>query len=229
MISNLSNQYAVEIHRLVKSYDEGRVPALRGVDISFPKGCFTALAGPSGSGKTTLLNLIGALDVPDEGEVIIDGKNLESLNEKERTALRRNRIGFIFQTFNLVPVLTACENVELPLEIMTGYTKATRRQAALSILKLVGLEGMEHRFPNKLSGGQQQRVAVARALVKNPVVVLADEPTANLDGKTGKSIVDLMKQMRDEYSTSFVLSTHDPRVIDRAETLIELVDGRIKS
>jgi len=167
--------------------------------------------------------------VPDAGSVIFDGSELESLSEKERTALRREKIGFIFQQFNLVPVLTACENVELPLEILPGYTRDSRRRAAMDILRQVGLEGMEHRMPNELSGGQQQRIAVARALVKKPVVVLADEPTANLDGETGRAIVDLMSEMRDTFKTAFVLSTHDPRVIDRTETVIRLVDGRIEA
>ncbi|MDP8239990.1 MAG: ABC transporter ATP-binding protein [Candidatus Hatepunaea meridiana] len=218
----------VETQNVIKNYDNGRVQALRGVDVTIHQGCFLAFAGPSGSGKTTLLNLIGALDVPDEGTVIVGGENLKSLSEKERTALRRVKIGFIFQQFNLVPVLTACENVELPLEILPGYTKSSRRDAALNILKQVGLTGKEHRLPNKLSGGEQQRVAVARALVKKPVIVLADEPTANLDSETGKAIVDLMKQMRDEYNTSFILSTHDPRVMERTEAIFRLVDGRIE-
>ena len=225
----MTEKTVIETHDVKKTYDSGRVQALRGVDISLFAGSFTALAGPSGSGKTTLLNIIGALDVPDAGSVIFDGSELESLNEKERTALRREKIGFIFQQFNLVPVLTACENVELPLEILPGYTRDSRRRAAMDILRQVGLEGMEHRLPNELSGGQQQRIAVARSLVKKPVVVLADEPTANLDGETGRAIVDLMSEMRDTFKTAFVLSTHDPRVIDRTETVIRLVDGRIEA
>lgn len=225
----MTEKTVIETHDVKKTYDSGRVQALRGVDISLFAGSFTALAGPSGSGKTTLLNIIGALDVPDAGSVIFDGSELESLSEKERTALRREKIGFIFQQFNLVPVLTACENVELPLEILPGYTRDSRRRAAMDILRQVGLEGMEHRMPNELSGGQQQRIAVARALVKKPVVVLADEPTANLDGETGRAIVDLMSEMRDTFKTAFVLSTHDPRVIDRTETVIRLVDGRIEA
>ena len=219
----------VEVINVKKSYNNGQVKALQDVSLSISLGSFTALAGPSGSGKTTLLNLIGALDVPDQGSVIINGQTLESLTDKERTALRREKIGFIFQQFNLVPVLTARENVELPLEILPGYSKSARRDAAMEILKQVGLEDKERRLPAELSGGEQQRVAVARALVKKPVFVLADEPTANLDGKTGKVIVDLMKEMRDTFNTAFILSSHDPRVIDRAETLIRLVDGRLDS
>ena len=219
----------VEVIDVKKSYNNGQVKALQDISLSISPGSFTALAGPSGSGKTTLLNLIGALDVPDQGSVIVDGQTLESLTDKERTALRREKIGFIFQQFNLVPVLTARENVELPLEILPGYSKSTRRDTAMEILKQVGLEDKERRLPAELSGGEQQRVAVARALVKKPVFVLADEPTANLDGKTGKVIVDLMKEMRDTFNTAFILSSHDPRVIDRAETLIRLVDGRLDS
>jgi len=229
MAANNNSKTIIKTSKVWKSYDNGRVTALRGIDIDIPLGSFTALAGPSGSGKTTLLNLIGALDVPDKGTVIVAGQNLEHLNDRERTQLRREKIGFIFQQFNLVPVLTACENVELPLEILPDYTRASRREAAMSILKRVGLKGMEHRLPNELSGGQQQRIAVARALVKKPVVMLADEPTANLDGETGGAIVDLMKEMRDTLDTVFILSTHDPRVMDRAETLIRLVDGQVES
>ncbi len=219
----------VEVINVKKSYNNGQVKALQDISLSISSGSFTALAGPSGSGKTTLLNLIGALDVPDQGSIIVDGQTLESLTDKERTTLRREKIGFIFQQFNLVPVLTARENVELPLEILPGYSKSARRDAAMEILKQVGLEDKERRLPAELSGGEQQRVAVARALVKKPVFVLADEPTANLDGKTGKVIVDLMKEMRDTYNTAFILSSHDPRVINRAETLIRLVDGRLDS
>ena len=204
------------------------VIALRGVDLEIEKGAFAALAGPSGSGKTTLLNMIGALDIPDSGTVTVDGRRLDKLNEQERTYLRREKIGFIFQEFNLVPVLTARENVQLPLEILPGYDHSARRKAAEEMLQLVGLAGMEDRLPKELSGGQQQRVAVARALVKRPPIVLADEPTANLDGETGMAVVDLMKEMRDELGTAFILSTHDPRVIDRSESLIRLVDGRVE-
>lgn len=224
----MNDSTVIETFNIEKSYDNGQVQALRGVSLKILQGGFIALAGPSGSGKTTLLNLIGALDVPDKGNVKVDGQNLENLNERERTALRREKIGFIFQQFNLVPVLTALENVELPLEILTGYTRASRRQIASDMLRQVGLGGLENRLPSELSGGQQQRIAVARALVKKPVVVLADEPTANLDGETGKAVVDLMKQMQRELDTAFILSTHDPRVMERTETLIRLVDGRIE-
>ncbi len=223
------NNLVVHARNVVKTYDEGRVRALDGVDLDVPKQAFLTLAGPSGSGKTTLLNMIGALDVPNSGHVEIEGHVLEGMDEGKRTRLRRERIGFIFQQFNLVPVITAQENVELALEILPGYTRESRRKTAFEMLKLVGLEDMVNRLPNRLSGGQQQRVAVARALVKRPPIVLADEPTANLDGETGVAIVDLMKKMRDELGTAFILSTHDPRVLDRVESHIEMVDGRISS
>lgn len=223
----MDNNLVVQVTDIVKTYEEGRVRALAGVSLDIASGAFTGIAGPSGSGKTTLLNIIGALDVPDKGTVMIEGRNLESLNETKRTAIRREKIGFIFQQFNLVPVLTAHENVELPLEILPGYKSSDRKKAALEMLKLVGLEGLENRFPNKLSGGEQQRVAVARALVKKPALILADEPTANLDTENGMAIVDLMKKMRDERGTAFILSTHDPRVIERVDVLVKMIDGRI--
>ena len=223
----MSQQPIISLTNVKKSYNRGQVKALQDIDLSIPPRCFLALAGPSGSGKTTLLNIIGALDVPDEGTVVVDGRRIEELDEKDRTRLRRERIGFIFQQFNLVPVLTARENVELPLEILPGYTKAERRQTAMDILEKVGLGGKTDRLPSELSGGEQQRVAVARALVKKPVFVLADEPTANLDGKTGQIIVEIMKQMRETLGTAFILSTHDQRVIRQTETVVRLVDGRI--
>ncbi|MDP8205979.1 MAG: ABC transporter ATP-binding protein [Candidatus Electryonea clarkiae] len=223
----MENNLVVQAKDVVKTYDEGRVQALNGVNLDVVSASFIALAGPSGSGKTTLLNIIGALDIPDSGSVGIEGRNLESMKEKERTTLRRERIGFIFQQFNLVPVLTARENVELPLEILPGFDRAARKKTALEMLSLVGLEGLENRFPNKLSGGQQQRVAVARALVKSPAIILADEPTANLDSENGMAIVDLMKKMRDELGSAFILSSHDPRVLERVERVVQLVDGRI--
>lgn len=219
----------VEVRDVEKLYQQGRVRALRGVSLDVPERAFLALAGPSGSGKTTLLNLIGALDVPDRGTVRVADRALEHLDELARTRLRRERIGFVFQQFNLVPVLTAVENVELPLEILPGTTRASRRKTALEMLERVGLEGLEHRLPSELSGGQQQRVAVARALVKRPRLVLADEPTANLDGDSGAAIIDLMRQMRDQLDTAFIFSTHDPRLLDQAEIVIRLVDGCVAS
>lgn len=225
----MNDHPVVEVKDVVKTYQGGRVRALRGVSMEVPQKAFLALAGPSGSGKTTLLNLIGALDIADSGSVIVADHPLDNLNERERTRLRRETIGFIFQSFNLVPVLTAVENVELALEIIAGTTKTSRRKAAMDMLGRVGLAGMEERFPNELSGGQQQRIAVARALVKHPALVLADEPTANLDGETGGAIIDLMKKMRDELGTAFLFSTHDPRLLERTESILNLEDGCIRS
>lgn len=219
----------VHIENVTKEYQGGKVHALRGVSLDVPQHAFLALAGPSGSGKTTLLNMIGALDLPDSGVVIVADHDVAKLNEKQRTRLRRETIGFVFQSFNLVPVLTAVENVELPLEIIAGTTRDSRRKSAMDMLERVGLKGMEHRFPNELSGGQQQRIAVARALVKHPALVLADEPTANLDGESGSAIIDLMKVMRDQLGTAFIFSTHDPRLLERTETVITLEDGCIRS
>ncbi|MBD3167376.1 ATP-binding cassette domain-containing protein [bacterium] len=221
------NNLVVRVRDVVKTYQDGLVRALRGVSLDIPAGSFLTLAGPSGSGKTTLLNLIGALDVPTEGTITLIGRDLASLDEKQSTILRRENIGFIFQDFNLVPVLTARENVELPLEILSGWTKQSRRDAAMDILDKVGIADMANRLPKELSGGQQQRVAIARALVKKPPIVLADEPTANLDGKTGVAVIDLMKRMRDEIGTAFITSSHDPRVIERSETDVRLIDGQI--
>ncbi|MFH0883422.1 MAG: ABC transporter ATP-binding protein [bacterium] len=219
----------VHVENVVKNYQGGKVRALRGVSLEVPQRAFLALAGPSGSGKTTLLNIIGALDQPDAGIVIVADHDITKLDEKQCTRLRRETIGFVFQSFNLVPVLTAVENVELPLEILAGTTRDSRRKAAQDMLERVGLMGMNDRFPNELSGGQQQRVAVARALVKHPALVLADEPTANLDGESGSAIIDLMKQMRDQLGTAFIFSTHDPRLLERTETIITLEDGCIRS
>ncbi|MCB2212416.1 ABC transporter ATP-binding protein [bacterium] len=219
------NSPVVQVHDVSKSYNQGRVKALRDVTLDIQPASFLALAGPSGSGKTTLLNMIGALDVPDQGEVTVAGQRLNDLSDKERTRLRRERIGFIFQQFNLVPVLTAAENVALPLEILPHISTQDRKKRAYEMLRRVGLEGMEDRNPTQLSGGQQQRIAVARALVKDPPIVLADEPTANLDGSTGMAIVDLMNEMRNELGVSFVFASHDPRLLERVDTVVEMVDG----
>jgi putative ABC transport system ATP-binding protein len=215
----------VTIQDVSKTYNQGRVQALHNVTLDIAPASFIALAGPSGSGKTTLLNMIGALDIPDSGEVTVAGQRLNELSDHQRTSLRRERIGFVFQQFNLIPVLTAAENVALPLEILPSISASERKKRAMDMLKRVGLEGMEHRKPTQLSGGQQQRIAVARALVKDPPLVLADEPTANLDGSTGMAIVDLMNKMRDELGVSFVFASHDPRLLERVDTVIEMVDG----
>ena len=216
----------VEVKNIQRNYQQGEhiVRALRGVDLTIKKGEFTALMGPSGSGKTTLLNIIGGLDKPNEGEVSIDGQNLSSLNSGELSDLRLHKLGFVFQAYNLIPVLTAYENTEFVL-LLQG--KNATQGKVLTTLASVGLEGMEHRRPSELSGGQQQRVAVARAIVGDPVLVLADEPTANLDSKTGNALIDLMKELNEKHGVTFVFSTHDPKVKKAAKRIVELEDGNI--
>jgi putative ABC transport system ATP-binding protein len=213
---------------LTKTYQQGEitVPALQGIDLEIEKGDFVVLAGPSGSGKTTLLNLFGALDEPSSGTVVVDGTDLAGLNRRGKADLRRDRIGFVFQSYNLVPVLTAYENAELIL-MLQGVPEADRRARVMPLLKAVGLEGMETRRPNQLSGGQQQRVAVARALAPKPAIVLADEPTANLDSKTSTALLDTMRELNETSGTTFVFSSHDQKVIDRARRLVWLEDGLV--
>ncbi len=213
---------------LYKDYRVGNVlfPALCGITISIEDGGFTAIAGPSGSGKTTLLNIIGCLDLPTKGEVIIDGSNIKKLSSKEKADLRRMKIGFVFQTFNLIPVLTAYENVEMPL-LLLDISPEERKNRIISILREVGLADYIHRKPNEMSGGQQQRVAISRALVKNPAMVLADEPTANLDSTTGKEILSLMRELNKKLKTTFIFSTHDQLVMDFADRIINLRDGKV--
>ncbi len=204
------------------------VRALDRIDLELLPGDFATLAGPSGSGKTTLLNMIGALDHPTSGEIWIEGEPITGLGQEALSELRLRKIGFVFQAYNLIPVLSARENIEFVLELQ-GMAASGRRARAEALLKQVGLEGLGHRRPAALSGGQQQRVAVARALVSNPAIVLADEPTANLDSKTTAELVDLMQALNAEYGTTFVIGTHDPRVIDRSRRHIEMEDGRISS
>ncbi len=207
---------------------ETEVNALRGVSLDIAQGEFMSIAGPSGSGKTTLLNLIGCIDQMDEGDISINNEHVSKMKKKEKTNFRRNNLGFIFQTYNLIPVLTAYENVAFVLSLLNLSEKEIKERT-MGILKEVGLEGMENRRPGKLSGGQQQRVAIARALVKNPEIVLADEPTANLDSETGKEILELMKQMNEKHNTTFIFSTHDRMVMDYAKRLVILHDGQIRS
>ncbi|MBN2381063.1 ABC transporter ATP-binding protein [candidate division WOR-3 bacterium] len=218
------------IKDLVKDYETGKVTtkALRGIDLEIAEGEFLSIAGPSGSGKTTLLNIIGCLDSPTEGTVSLNSTNLEDLKKKERAELRKDSIGFIFQSFNLIPVLTAFENVEIPL-ILLNWDKAKRKEAVEKILIDVGLKEYIHRRPLAMSGGQQQRVAVARALVKEPKLILADEPTANLDSTTGKSTLELMRKLNEKHDSTFIFSTHDKMVMDFADRLIILKDGKISS
>jgi len=212
---------------LTKAFASGReeVWALRGVDLDVHAGEFLALVGPSGSGKTTLLNLVGALDVPTAGELLVLGQRVASLSRRQRARLRLLSLGFVFQAYNLVPVLTALENVEFVLELQ-GVTEG-RRARARGVLNDLGLGDLAARRINELSGGQQQRVAVARAVAARPRLVLADEPTANLDGENAELLMQLMREMRDRYGMTFVFSTHDPRVIAHAVRIVSLVDGRI--
>jgi len=218
----------VQVRELVRTYQQGQIEvnALRGVDLDISTGEFTALMGPSGSGKTTLLNQIGALDTPTSGSVKIDGQELVGLDKVARSNLRLNRIGFVFQAYNLIPVLSAYENAEFVL-MMRGVPEAERRDKVMATLGAVGLAGMEHRLPGELSGGQQQRVAVARAIVGEPALVLADEPTANLDSKTGYELLDLMRKLNEDHRVTFVFATHDPKVMEAARRVVTLVDGRI--
>jgi putative ABC transport system ATP-binding protein len=215
---------------LIKNYDDNAVEvrALRGIDITVEPGEFTAIAGPSGSGKTTLLNLIGGLDHPSGGSLTVAGNDLGAMSAKELSDMRLNSIGFIFQAYNLIPVLTSLENVEYIL-LLQGVDKQERRERSTRILKEVGLGNEMNRRPKELSGGQQQRVAVARAIVSEPELVLADEPTANLDQKTGSGLLDLMLELNHKKNITFVFSTHDSMVMDYAERLISLVDGTIAS
>lgn len=219
----------VALQDVAKDYMLGKtiVPALRGVSLDVARGEFLSIAGPSGSGKTTLLNLVGCVDTPTRGEVMIDGKDTSRLSERALTSLRLHRIGFIFQSFNLVSVLTVLQNVEFPLLLQGGLAAKERAKRVRDLLEAVGLEGYERHRPNELSGGQRQRVAVARALVTQPTLVLADEPTANLDSKTGETIIDLMRDMNRRGGTTFLFSTHDPRIMAHANAVIRIEDGRI--
>lgn len=218
------------IRDLSKTYQSGviEVHALKNVSLMIDQGAFLAVAGPSGSGKTTLLNCIGCIDQADQGFISIGDERVSEMDKNGRTLFRRRNLGFIFQSYNLIPVLTAYENIALALQLNSNDKKEIDRKTR-EILKEVGLEGMEERRPNRLSGGQQQRVAVARALVGNPRLILADEPTANLDSHTGESILDLMKEMNRRHGITFIFSTHDQMVMDRADRLIRLHDGEIQS
>ena len=218
----------IEMKDIKKDYLLGEtvVHALRGVDLCIEKGEFVAIWGPSGSGKTTLLNLIGAIDEPSAGKLFIDGEEVILLSDNRRTELRNRSIGFIFQGFNLIPVLSALENVMLPLQIKgTSFSEA--RDRALSRLDEVGLSDFIRHRPDKMSGGQQQRVAIARALVSDPSLVIADEPTANLDSDTSRKIIGLMRNLNEKEKTTFIFSTHDQRLLDKVGRLVRLEDGRI--
>jgi len=219
----------VECIDIQKTYQQGKVTvhALRGVNLSIEKGGFIALAGPSGSGKTTMLNLIGGLDFPDSGKITVDGNEYEIMTSTQLADLRLYSIGFVFQSYNLIPVLSALENVEYVM-LLQGIPSKERQEKAKSILNEVGLEGTYDRRPAELSGGQQQRVAVARAIVSEPAIILADEPTANLDSKTGHGLLDIMKQMNERKNITFIFSTHDKMVMDYARRIVLIRDGRIE-
>jgi putative ABC transport system ATP-binding protein len=223
-------QWAVELKEVKKTYRTGpiEVPALRGISLRVAPGEFLAIAGPSGSGKTTLLNIIGGLDRADTGEVLVERKNLQLLSSGELARLRLQRLGFVFQAYNLLPVLTALENAEFTL-LLQGVSTEQRKERVQKLFAEIGLAGLEHRRPGELSGGQQQRVAVARAMVTEPALILADEPTANLDSVTATALLEVMEQLNRVHNTTFVYSTHDPQVMERARRLIRLHDGQIAS
>jgi putative ABC transport system ATP-binding protein len=223
-------QAIVEVQDVTKTYRQGalEVHALRGLSLTIAAGEFTAICGPSGSGKTTLLNMIGALDRPSDGRILLEGHDLAKLSRRQRSHLRRDRIGFVFQAYNLMPVLTASENAEMVLALQ-GLPEAERQARVGALLAEVGLAGLEDRRPGELSGGQQQRVAIARAIASNPAIVLADEPTANVDSETAETLLDLMERLNRERGVTFVFSTHDPRVMERARRVVRVVDGRVES
>jgi putative ABC transport system ATP-binding protein len=212
----------------IYGHDGVKVRALDGVTLEIDKGDFAVLVGPSGSGKTTLLNMIGGLDTPTSGRIWVAGTLISGLSRARLAELRLRRIGFVFQEFNLIPVLSALENVEFVM-LLQGVPEAERRSRSRALLKELGLEGLEHRRPSELSGGQQQRVAVARAIAAEPIIVLPDEPTANLDSKAGAALMDLMRRLNEEKGISFVFSTHDPMVVERARRVIRMRDGRVEA
>lgn len=221
---------SVEINNVSKTYRQGEVVvhALKRVSLEIPGQSFLSISGPSGSGKTTLLNLIGGLDSPTEGEIVVAGKRVDRMSKAELAELRLRDVGFVFQAYNLIPVLSAWENVSFVMQLQ-GVGADERRERAHAMLAEVGLAGMEHRRPSELSGGQQQRVAVARAIVSQPSLVLADEPTANLDSATSQSLLELMLQLNEEKKVSFIFSTHDQLVMSFAKRLVRLKDGQIES
>ena len=219
----------LELNKVKKIYQQGKieVPALRGIDLTVEQGEFTTIFGPSGSGKTTLLNMIGCLDTPTEGEIRLNDKKVSDLSRKELAMTRRYNIGFVFQSYNLIPILTAYENVEFAIRLTDHTSESQMKEKVLKMLAEVGLKGLESRRPNELSGGEKQRVAIARALVKEPKLILADEPTANLDSETAAGVVDIMRKMNKELNTTFIFSTHDPMVMKYANRYINLKDGMI--
>ncbi len=226
---NSKNATLFELTDVYKRYGNSKetmVNALEGVSLKIERGEFTSIVGPSGSGKSTLLNILSGLDVCTEGIVKLSGKELSAMRGAELSDFRRDHIGFIFQSYNLIPVLTVKENIEYVM-VLQGENAKKRKERVSEVLKELGLEGKENRLPRELSGGQQQRVAVARAIASKPEIILADEPTANLDSKTGAELVEMMKTLNVNHNTTFVFSTHDPIIMDRAKRLIVLKDGKI--
>ncbi len=223
--------YVVSVENVCKEYQLGEqlVHAVDDISLSVEPGVFLAISGPSGSGKTSLLNLIGCIDRPTSGKIFINEQSVSGMSDNQLAALRLKSIGFIFQTFNLLPVLSASENVEYPLLQRTDLTAAERQERVDHFLDVVGLSGRKKNRPNQLSGGQRQRVAIARALAGSPSIVLADEPTANLDKHTGVSILQLMKKINEEMKTTFIFSTHDPRVVALADRLVKVEDGKVQA
>lgn len=219
----------LKVEAVEKIYQDNGVPvhALKGIDLNINKGDFIVIAGPSGSGKTTLLNILGTLDLPTKGKVLLEGKDVSQKKKKELSEIRLNKMGFVFQAYNLIPVLTAMENIEFAM-MLKGIPEKERHTKAMNIMKELSIDELANKMPNQMSGGQQQRVAVARAIVNDPLIVLADEPTANLDSKTGENLLDLMQQMNKEKNITFVFSSHDKQVMDRAKRLIMLKDGLIE-
>jgi putative ABC transport system ATP-binding protein len=219
----------VELKEVKKEYMLGttKVEALRGVDLEIERGEFLAVAGPSGSGKSTMLNMFGCIDVPTSGTVLIDGADVARLSDKELTRYRREKVGFIFQSFNLVPVLDVYENIEFPLLLKKNLSRKEREALVMRFVEEVGLADRLRNKPAELSGGQRQRVAIARALVSNPLIILADEPTANLDSETGTKIIELMRQINEIEKTTFIFSTHDAHIMREARRLVKILDGRI--
>ncbi|MBT8221242.1 MAG: ABC transporter ATP-binding protein [Bacteroidia bacterium] len=217
---------AINIHKVYNPDSDVPVHALRGIDLKIDEGEFTAIVGPSGSGKTTLLNIIGGLDRPSEGKIIIDNQDISTFKDNELIDFRQKNIGFVFQSYNLIPVLTARENIEFVM-LLQKRTEQEREARVMELVTAVGLEDKIHKRPNQLSGGQQQRVAVARALASKPKFILADEPTANLDSASTTQLLDIMHQLNREEKITFIFSTHDQRVIDRAERVITIDDGKV--
>ena len=223
------NHPVVALHGVFKTYRLGQhvIAALQGVDLAVQRGELLALTGPSGSGKSTILNLCGLIDTPDSGDIALDGQNMAGLDENQRTLLRRDALGFVFQSFNLVPVMTVAENVDYPL-FLAGVPAAERRERVAAQLEAVGLQDHAHHRPDALSGGQRQRVAIARALIKRPRLVIADEPTASLDSRTADQVLDLMRERGHAEGAAFVIATHDSRLTRRCDRVVALLDGKIE-